>query len=141
MKETITGLMTLFNAGCTFNTSIGGRLFYSVAPAGTNLADGSYAIFFVVSNVDEDTFSENQASIYIQFSLYSGTSSPAEILDMETYLTAMLKDKTFPVSGATVVHSHRLQSNGPTWTKADMELGTEGYWSTDVDFLIYINRS
>jgi hypothetical protein len=141
MKNTIAGIFTLFNAGCTFNTSVGGRMFYSVAPTGTTLADGAYCVFFVVSNVDDDTFSENQNSIYIQFSLYSGTSSPTEILDMETYLTAMLKDKTFPVSGATVVHTHRLQSNGPTWTKADMELGTEGYWSTDVDFLIYINRS
>jgi hypothetical protein len=141
MKNTITGLMTLFNSGGTFYNDVAGRLFYSVAPAGTTLSDGPYAVFFVVSNVDDDTFSENQATLYIQFSLYSGTSSPAEILDMDTHLTAMLKDKTFAVSGATVVHSHRLQGNGPTWTKADMELGTEGYWSLDVDYEIYINRS
>jgi hypothetical protein len=141
MKNTIQGLFTLFNAGNTFNTAISGRMYYSIAPAGTTLADGPYAIVFVVSNVDNDTFTENQNDIYLQFSLYSGLSSPAEILDMETYLTAMLKDKTFAVSGATVVTTQRLQSNGPTWTPADLETGKEGYWSTDVDFCVYINRA
>jgi hypothetical protein len=133
--------MTLFNAGCQFNTDIGGRLFYSVAPTGTTLTDGPYAVFFVVSNVDSDTFTENMNEIYIQFSLYSGLSSPAEIMDMETHLTEMLKDKVFSVTGATVVTTHRLQSNGPTWTEASMETGKPGLWSTDCDFCIYINRA
>jgi hypothetical protein len=141
MKNTITGLFTLFNAGCTFNTAIGGRLYFSVAPAGTTLSDGPYATFDVVSVVDEDTFTENFVNLYIQFNLYSGLSSSAEILDMDSYLTAMLKDKIFSVVGATVVHTHRLQSNGPSWVKADMQLGTEGYWETSTDYEIYINRS
>jgi hypothetical protein len=141
MKNTITGLMTLFNSGGTFYNDVGGRLYYSIAPAGTTLADGPYSVFFVVSNVDEDTFTEAQNSIYLQFSLYSGLSSPAEILDMETHLTAMLKDKIFTVSGATVVTTHRLQSNGPSWNEANLETGKEGYWETQVDFVVYINRA
>lgn len=140
MKEIITGLMTLFNAGGSFYNDIGGRLFYGQAPEGTNLADGPYAIFFPVSDVDDDTFTENMKEIYIQFSLFSGDSSPATIMDMDTHLTTLFKDKVFTVSGWTVVTMRRISGNGPIYNSADVEPGTGFYWQTDVDFTVSVNK-
>ena len=140
MKNLITGLMTLFNASNSFNTDIGGRLYFGQAPEGTDLANGPYAIFFPVSDVDDDTFTENQKEVYLQFSLFSGASSPAEILDMDTHLTALFKDKVFTVSGWTVVTMRRISGSGPLYNSADVEAGTGFYWQTDVDFTIFISK-
>ncbi len=134
------GLMTLFNAGGDFYNDIPGRLFYGDAPEGTNLSEGPYAIFFYVSDVDEDTFTENMKEVYVQFSLFSGDSSPAAILAMDTHLTAMFKDKTFAVTGWTVVIMKRVQGSGPINVPADVDAGTGRYWQFDVDFTVMVNK-
>ena len=138
MKATITGLMTLFNAGGSFYNDVAGRLFYSQAPDEVELP---YAIFFSVSDVSDDVFAKDGAEVYIQFSLFSGASSPGEIMDMETHLSTMFKDVSFTVTGWTLVNMKRVQSSGPIYNMADVEAGTGFYWQTDVDFVISKQKS
>ena len=138
MNALRTGIFSLFTASSDFYTDIGGRLFYSMAPDGAELP---YAVYFFVSDVDEDTFTENMKEVYVQFSLYSGASSPAEILDMDTHLAALFKDKVFTATGWTVVVMRRQQGNGPINVPADTEAGTGRYWQFDIDFQITISKT
>ncbi len=132
------GIMALFNTGGAFNTAVNGRLFFGDAPEGTNLQDGSYAIFFFVSDTNDDVFAGQGKEVYVQFSLFSGDSSPAVILAMDTHLTTMFKDKIFPVSGWTVVVMKRVQGSGPINVPADVDAGTGRYWQFDIDYVISI---
>jgi hypothetical protein len=147
VKALITGLMTFFNAAPggvhnSFWTDVGGRLYFVEAPQGTNLSDGPYATFFPISDVNDDVFTKEGKEVYVQFSLFSGSSSAAEILDMDTHLSALFKDKVFTVPGTpapwTVVVMRRVQGSGPINVPADTEAGTGRYWQTDVDFTISI---
>jgi hypothetical protein len=78
--------------------------------------------------------------VYIQFSLFSNSASPAEIMDMETDLSAMFKNVTFSVTGWIVVNMARINSSGPIYYMADVEAGTGFYWQTDCDFKITITK-
>ncbi len=134
------GIFNLFTAGGSFFDAVNGRLFFGDAPEGTNLQDGPYAIFFYVSDVDEDTFSENMKEVYVQFSLFSGDSSPAAILAMDTYLTTMFKDRVFDVAGWTVVVMRRVQGSGPINVPADVDAGTGRYWQFDSDYTVLLSK-
>ena len=137
-----TGIMTLFNAGGDFYNDIPGRLFFGDAPEGTNLSEGEYAIFFFVSDNPDDVFAKEGKEVYVQFSLFSGDSSPATILAMALHLEAMLKDKTFTgVTGWTVQNTFLQQTNGPINVKADVEAGTGRYWQTDVDYQVVLKKT
>lgn len=132
MKDLTTGIYTLFNTTNSFNTAIGGRLFKGRAPVGTVLP---YAIFFVVSDVYDPTFSEDFEDVLIQFSLFSDASSSTEIEDMYIALKALYDNTSFPVTGNTVINMQR-QHAGFTSVEADMVSGSEAYWQYDVDYEI-----
>jgi hypothetical protein len=133
-----TGIYTVFNTTNDFNTDVGGRLFYATAPDGAELP---YGLFFFVSDVDDDTFTENMRECYLQFSLFSGDSSPAAILKADKDLTTLFKDTVFSVTGWTVVIMKRVQGSGPIWNPADVEAGTGGYWQLDVDYTVLLNKN
>ena len=145
MKNLATGLMTFFNAldesdaHNSFYNDIPGRLFYGKAE-GILLSEGAYVNYFIINDVDFDTFTENMVYIYIQFSIFSGSASVIEIMDILTHLSAWLKDTIFTVTSETVVHAKQIQSDGPYDVPANTEAGTSRYWQTDVDFEILINR-
>lgn len=137
MNALRTGIFSLFSAGCDFWNDISGRLYFTEAEEGAELP---YALFFFVSDVDDDTFTENMREVYVQFSLFSGSSSPAEILDLDLHLTALFKDKVFSVSGWTVVSMRRISGSGPIYNAADVEAGTGFYWQFDSDYTILLNK-
>lgn len=138
MNALRTGIYTIFNTVNDFNTDISGRLFFTDAPDGTELP---YGLFFYVSDTDDDTFTENFRDVYVQFSLFSGASSPAEILDLDLHLTALFKDKVFAVTGWTVISMRRISGSGPIYNAADMEAGTGFYWQFDSDYTILISKN
>lgn len=133
-----TGIYTVFTAapGGVNNdlyAALSGRLFFGEAPDGTEMP---YGIFFFVSDNPDDVFAKEGKEDYIQFSFFSGSSSPAEILDLDLHLTALFKDKTFDVNGWTVNNMRRVQGSGPINVPADTEAGTGRYWQFDIDFLV-----
>jgi hypothetical protein len=134
------GILALFNAGGDFFNDIPNRLFFGDAE-GANLAEGDYGIFFFVSDNPDDVFAKEGKEVYVQFSLFSGSSSPAAILAMAMHLEAMLKDKTFTVTGWTVRNTFLQQENGPINVPADTEAGTGRYWQTDIDYRIDLQKS
>jgi hypothetical protein len=127
------GIFSLFTAASDFYADVAGRLYFGDAPEGTEMP---YALFFYVSDTNDDVFSGQGKEVYVQFSLFSGDSSPAAILKMDTDLTAMFKDKTFTATGWTVINMKRVQGSGPIYNSADVEAGTGFYWQSDIDFVV-----
>jgi len=145
VKNFNASLITLFKttpggSNLAFYNDVGGRLYQDKAPPGTTVTNGAYAIFQILNDVDLDTFTENMVNVFLQFSLYSGDDSSEEVLDIDSDLSIMLKDKVWPMTGATIVYSHRTQGDGPHNVPANVEAGTEEYWLKMVDYEILFNR-
>ena len=120
-----------------FYDAIGGRFFDTLAPDG---AEMPFAVYMVISNTDVDTFTEAMQEIYIQISLFSNASSSSEIKDLDRYLTALLKDTVFTVTGWTVITTQRIQGNGPYIISAEESEGVGRHWQMDVDFIVYVSK-
>ena len=138
-KDERTGLMTLFNATPggvhnSFWTSINGRLFYKKAPSGTSLLDGPYAIFQVVSDNSDDTFSEKNRDAIIQFSIFSGEATDG---DFDDKLDTMLNGVSFTITGKSLTAT-REHCIGPITVSETTEKGTEEYSQTDIDYMFRI---
>lgn len=145
MNNFIKGIITLFKSApggsdYAFYTDVSGRLYYAKAPPGTSLSNSPYATFMILNDVDLDTFTENMVTVYLQFSLFSGSDGVVEIGGIDSDLTTMLKDKTWAMTGATIVHCHRTQGDGPISVPANTEAGTEEYWIKTIDYEVLINR-
>lgn len=143
--EPFTGIMTRFNAldgsgnhNDLWNDVNGQMYGEGEVPEGT---PPPYITILSVSDNNEDTFTEEGVEQYIQFSLFSGSSSKAEVKRMDKHLTALFKDKTFAVTGWTVVVMRRVQGSGPISVPADVEAGTGGYWQLDADYTITLNKN
>ena len=141
MKNLYLGLLTFFNSTQgTFWADVNGQLYDTEAdPSATY----PYAVYSIMSDVDSDTFTENNKNIYLQIALYSATpNDKSQILDMDTHLTDWLKDKIFAASGWTVVSTKRLQGTGPySDTVGTTETGLEKVWKMDVDFELLVSKN
>lgn len=140
-----TGIYTVFTAapGGVNNAlyaALGGRLFYGNAN-GMNLAEGEYAYFFPVSSNPADTFTEERRVVYLQFSIFSGSSSPAKIAEIAGYLIDLLKDKPFSMTGYVVEEVRLLSDSLPVWVQGETEAAGDGEWQDDVEFKITVSKS
>jgi hypothetical protein len=117
-------------AGSTLETDIGGRLFKGRADEG---AEFPYAVFMVVSDVPEKTFTEDFENVLIQFSLFSSASSSGEIEDMYSHLKTLFDECSLTITGSTLVWMKRanafLMVEDHTTTA-----GTQQVWYYAVDY-------
>jgi hypothetical protein len=135
MKNLTTSIYTMM-AGTTLDTAIGGRLYKLRAPQGTALP---YVIFFVVSDVYQPTFTEDMEQVIIQFSIFSESSSTAEIEDIYDKLKLVYDNKAFTPTGNKVVVMTR-QNAILTSGEADLEAGTGEYYQYDIDYEVIMSK-
>lgn len=119
-------------SGSDFSSDISGRLYKGRAPQGTEYP---YAVFFMVTNRPEKTFTEDYEDSVIQFSLFSSASGTTEIENMYTHLKALYDECSLSITGATLV-----------WMKRDNAVflaedhttpsGTARVWAYHVDYSI-----
>ena len=124
-------------SGSSFSTAIGGRMYKSQAPENTEFP---YAVYRVVTNTPERTFSEDYENTTIQFSLFSIASGTTEIENMFTTLKALYDEFPFTVSGGTLVWMRRYTTifNVEDHTTAT---GTQRVWTYHVDFDVKVSLS
>jgi len=91
-------------AASNFLSYIGSRLYKGRAPANCQYP---YAVYAVVTDVPEKTFTEDFENVIVQFSLYSITSSTLEIETMLTYLKALYDECEFAITDATLIWMKR----------------------------------
>ena len=87
-------------SGSSFSSDVGGRVYLDEAPANTEFP---YCVVFIVSSVPDKTFTENFSDILIQFSIFSDSSSAAEITNIYNDLKALFDECSFSISGSTLV--------------------------------------
>ena len=135
LKTAIFGKM----AGTPFATAIGSRLYDTRAPQNPTLP---YAVYFIVSNVPDRTFSEDMADILVQFSIFSGASAQTEILDIGAKLIAVYDKAVLSASGSKQIFMELANGEGEvTDDPADTLAGTGAYFQCDVDFNSLLSRS
>lgn len=91
-------------SGSSFMTALGSRLYKGRAPQGTTYP---FAVFFVVSNTPQKTFSEDYENVIVQFSLFSSVSGTTEIENLYTYLKVLYDECSLTITGATLVWMKR----------------------------------
>ncbi len=123
-------------AGSPFYTAIGGRFYKNRVPQ--DMA-WPYAIYFIITNSPENTFTDHIENVIVQFSLFSSTSSSSEIEDLYTLLKNIFDDTTFTITGNKLIVLER-QSASLESIPADTEEGTGEYWQYDIDFNITMQR-
>jgi len=97
MKNLLAGIMTKFS-GSTVSTNVGGRIYFEQAPEGATMP---YIVFYITSSNPSDTFTERVTDTYIQFSMFSSSSSVSEIGTIYANLRTLFDYATLTVSGNT----------------------------------------
>ena len=86
MKALTTAIFAKCAVGTSLDTALGGRIYKHRAPDRTAYP---YAVFLLVSDVPEMTYTEAFENVLIQFSLFSDASSSGEVEDLYTALKAL----------------------------------------------------
>ena len=136
MKNLATALYAKI-AGSAFSTSIGGRLYQARAPQGVTWP---YAVYYLISDVPRDTFTDRLEEVIVQFSIFSSSSESTEIEDAFTNLCALYDYCVLTITSATHLLMDR-QGASLTSVPADTEAGTGEYWQYDCDFLVSLKRN
>ena len=90
--------------GSALASRIGTRLYKGRAP---ERADYPYIVFQIISDVPNNTFTENLEDILIQFSLFSSTSGTTEVENMYTDLKTLYDECSMTIIGSTLLHMLR----------------------------------
>lgn len=132
MNNLLTALMTK-TAGSALFSDVGGRIYLDQAPDGCEFP---YVVFFIVVGTQEKTFTEHYTNTLIQFSLFSASSSAAEITDMYADLKALFDECLMTITSSTLVWMKEvnLMTMVEDITVADATQ-TVKHWS--VDFEVY----
>lgn len=112
-----------------FYTAVGGRLYYGEAP---QECARPYAVFFGVSSVPDDTFSEELDDISVQFNCYSANNSPIEAGELLQTCRAVFDKAELIVVGSRDVQLFREFST-PPWKNGDT-------WVVSIEFSILIQE-
>ena len=126
-------------AGSAFSASIGGRLYKVGAPQNPTWP---YAVFFVVTDSPDDTFTDHIEDVLIQFSLFSNDpSSTSEIEDMATNLKSLFDNTAFAVTGNTMIEMERQPSGGITQEFEETPTGTQRYFQCDIEYRVTMQKN
>jgi len=119
-------------AGSAFETAIGGRFYKGRAPEG---AAYPYAVYLLVSDVSDPTFTEQLEDVVIQFSLFSNASSSGEIEDIFKNLKALYDDCALTIVGST--HIWMMRQNATLSPEEHTTpAGTVEVWHYAIDYSI-----
>ncbi len=107
-------------------------MYKSQAPENTEFP---YAVYRVVTNTPERTFSEDYENTTIQFSLFSIASGTTEIEGMFTNLKTLYDEQSFSITGSTLIWMRRATT---VFNVEDhiTPNGTQRVWAYHVDFEI-----
>lgn len=132
MKALSTAIFGKCAVGTTLHTAIGGRLYKGRAPEG---AAYPYAVFLLVSDVSDPTFTEQLEDVVIQFSLFSSASSSGQIEDIFAALKVLYDDCELTITGETLLYMRRQNATlfAEEHTTPD---GTVEVWHYAVDYAL-----
>ena len=133
MKALFDAIYTRFSTTNTFNTSVGGRMYFMEAPQGATFP---YAVYFPVSATTDWTFNDtiDFEEYLIQFSIFSRDESAIEIANCYEYLKDLYDFCVLSVTGYTHIHMHRelaIMTRDPD----------EKIWKYNVDYNVLLEEN
>ena len=143
VEDVFVAIMTKL-ASTSFWNDVGGRVFLDEAPPGTLIFP--YAVFSLVSDVPEKTFTEDLEDMLIQFSLFSASTGKAEIAGMyadlkSAFSTGTIEECKLTLTGSTMIWMKRM--NLVTMTEdipqADGSSNQVKHWAVDYAILTSLN--
>ena len=117
-------------SGSALAARINSRMFKGQALEGT---DYPYIVYMVVTDTPDHTFTEDFEDVLVQFSLFSITSGTTEVENMYTDLKTLYDEKSFNVTGSTLVWMRRSNANFIVEDHTT-PTGTQKVWAWHVDF-------
>lgn len=97
MDSLLAAIMTKIS-GSALSTAAGGRIFLDQAPENSEFP---YIVFFVVSGVPADTFTDAITETVIQFSIFSTSLSVVEMTGIYANLRSLFDDCSLSITGDT----------------------------------------
>jgi len=117
-------------AGSAFATDINSRMFKGQAPEGTTYP---YAVYMVVTDVPDHTFSEDFEDVIVQFSLFSSASGTEQIEDMYADLLTLYDENDFSIEEEDLIW---MRESNTAFLVEDhtTPTGTQRIWAYHVSF-------
>ena len=110
-----------------FYLSVGGRMYHTYAPQECAFP---FVVFHIITETDDQLLArEYDNNALVQFSIYSSSSDPAEVLGIYDKLSALYKDCTLTINGKS---SYSMDRGIRHLTRDE----TEQDWNCVVDFHI-----
>jgi len=125
-----TALYSKLTASGTFNTAIGGRVYYLQAPQGAAMPCCVFS--FYADNHSWDSGSEFEET-YVQFSIFDSSSSSTTVGTLESNLVDLLANITLSVTGYTQVGFKRLSKR--------YLLDDNKIWNTIIEYRIELQKN
>jgi len=119
-------------AGSALSAHIANRLYKGQAPEGTTYP---YAVYMVVTDVPDHDFSNDFENVIVQFSLFSTASGTTEVENMYTDLNTLYDEKSFSITGSTLVWMRRSSANFVVEDHTTPS-GTQRVWHWAVEYEI-----
>ena len=122
--------------GSSLSDDVGGRIFCDEAPDETEFP---YIVFFIVTNIQDDTFVEKLEEITVQFSLYSTSNGLSEITTMYSDLRSLFDGQLLNLSEDTCIWMVR-QNLATMFDDITTPQGTVGlrHWAVDYSILVQL---
>ena len=125
-------------ASSDFLSDVQGRLFKGRAPEG---AQYPYAVYLIVSNAPEKTYTESFENTIIQFSLFSAASGSTEIENMYTDLKALYDECAMTIPGGLSTLIWMKRENATLMVEDHTTPAGVGVWHYAVDYTIMTQLS
>jgi len=103
MKNLTTSIYSK-TTGSALASRVDSRIYKGRADQGS---DYPYVVFNVISDVPDDTFTEELEDVLDQFSLFSATYGTTEVENMYTDLKTLYDKCTLSITGSTLLHMLR----------------------------------
>lgn len=124
-------------SGSTLFNDVGGRVFTDQAPEGTEFP---YIVLSIISNVPDNTFTEDYEDTLIQFSIFSISESLTEISNIYADMKTLFDECSMTITSNTLIYMKR--ENLVTTIEDFVENGvTVGCRHWSVDYSIYMEAS
>ena len=104
MDNILKAIFAKAGAATNLYADVGGRIYLDEAPEG---AAFPYVVISIVSSSPDYNFTDCLEDTAIQFSLYSDSSSIAELATIYGHLKALFDESVLSITGSTCLHCRR----------------------------------
>jgi len=111
VENLVSGIYTVATGANTFNTAVGGRIFYEKAHQsdGDELHSFPFAVFLQVVDSQSATFTSEYAEVDIQWSIYDNSASAQTLMDAAGKLHDLFDyNAAVSVTGWTIIRFDRM---------------------------------